>query len=129
VADLSWFFLALLAEGELDGVRILAPASAAEMKRLQYTPSHRPENVVLAEKNSGIFWSTKMDVSFVGHGGTDPGVHAEMLVENLAEPSQRVAVIVVTNTTLAEGRTKPFYEIFRSLVALGRAIVGRSPRP
>jgi CubicO group peptidase (beta-lactamase class C family) len=130
VADLSRFFLALLGGGELDGVRILGPASAAEMMRLQYTAENRPENVVLAEKNSGIFWSTKMDVTFVGHGGTDPGVHAEMLADGIAaEPSKRVAAIVVTNTTLGEGRMKPFYDIFKILIARGRELAGNPPVP
>jgi CubicO group peptidase (beta-lactamase class C family) len=126
VADLSRFFLALLGGGELDGVRILAPASAAEMMRLQFSVENRPENVVLAEKNSGIFWSTKMDVTYVGHGGTDPGVHAEMLAEAHGEPSKRVAAIVVTNTTLADGKMKPFFDIFKALIARGREIAGSS---
>ena len=66
VSDLSRFFLALLNGGMHDGVRILAPPSAGEMQRFQYTPENRPGNVQLAEKNSGIFWSTKMDVTFIG---------------------------------------------------------------
>lgn len=122
VADLSRFFRMLLGGGELDGARILTQASVDEMLRFQYTAENRPENVQLNEKNSGIFWSTKMDVTFVGHGGTDPGVHAQML----AEPSKRVAAIVLTNTTLREGKAQSFHAIFRALVAKGREIAGAS---
>jgi CubicO group peptidase (beta-lactamase class C family) len=122
VADLSRFFGMLLAGGELDGARILSPTSVDEMTRFQYTPANRPENVELSEKNSGIFWSTKLDVTFVGHGGTDPGVHGEML----ALPSRRVAVILVTNTTPAQGRAQSFYAIFRALVERGRRILADS---
>ena len=119
VSDLSRFFLALLNGGMHDGVRILAPPSAGEMQRFQYTPENRPGNVQLAEKNSGIFWSTKMDVTFIGHGGTDPGVQAEML----AEPSKRVGVILLSNTTPAEGKGRSFSAIFQALVARGREMV------
>jgi CubicO group peptidase (beta-lactamase class C family) len=121
VADLSRFFAMLLGGGELGGARILERASVEEMTRFHYAPANRPENVVLAEKNSGIFWSTKMDVTFVGHGGTDPGVQAEML----AEPSRRVAVILLTNTTAASGGSRSFYDIFRALVQRGREVASR----
>lgn len=47
----------------------------------------------------------------------------------LAEPSRRVGVIVVTNTTLREGKMQSFYAIFKALVARGREIAGlSSPR-
>ncbi len=119
VTDLSRFFLMLLGGGEHAGARILTPASVEEMQRFHYTEKNRPENVLLHEKNSGIFWSTKMDVTFVGHGGSDPGVHAEML----AEPSKRVGVILLTNTTPTEGKMQSFFAIFKALMARGRELL------
>jgi CubicO group peptidase (beta-lactamase class C family) len=109
VADLSKFFIALLNEGEYEGTRILEKRSVDEMLRLQYTDSNRPENVVLKEKNSGIFWSTKFDVTRIGHGGSDPGVKTEML----ADLSKDVGVILFTNTSGCEMRT--FYALFEDL--------------
>ena len=122
VTELSRFFAMLLAGGELDGVRILERSSVDEMTRLQYTPANRPENVELAEKNAGIFWSTKMDVTYVGHGGSDTGVLGEML----AEPSKRVAVVLVTNTTPAEGTAQSFFAILRALIGRGRELVAEA---
>ena len=97
VSDLSRFFIALLDGGQYEGTRILDPSSAAEMLRFQYTEDHKPDNVLLDEKNSGIFWSTKFDVTYIGHGGSDPGVSTEML-SNL---SKDVAVILMVNTSLS----------------------------
>ncbi len=74
VADLSRFFIALLDGGQYEGTRILDEASTAEMLRLQYTETNKPENVSLAEKNSGLVWSTKFDTKKICHGGYDPGV-------------------------------------------------------
>lgn len=122
VADLSRFFRMLLGGGELDGASVLTRTSVDEMLRLQYTAANRPENVRLEEKNSGIFWSTKMDVTFVGHGGNDPGVLAQML----AEPSKRVAVVLLTNTTPVEGKVRAFHAIFHALVERGRRMVSSS---
>lgn len=118
VADLSRLFLALLGDGSVDGARVLSPASVAELRRLQYTAENRPSNVRLEEKNSGIFWSTKRDVTLVGHGGSDPGIQAEML----AEPSLRVGVILLSNTALADDRQRNFYAIFDALLAHGREL-------
>jgi CubicO group peptidase (beta-lactamase class C family) len=117
VADLARFFLALLNRGEFEGARILRRESVAEMLRFQYTPDHHPDNVVLAEKNSGIFWSTKMDVTLIGHGGSDPGIKTEML----ADLDGKVGMILFTNTGLAEKGQKGFSEILKELMRQGRA--------
>ena len=109
VADLSKFFIALLNDGEYEGARILEKRSVDEMLRLQYTDSNRPENVILNEKNSGIFWATKFDVTRIGHGGSDPGVKTEML----SDLSKDVGVILFTNTSGCEMRT--FYALFEDL--------------
>lgn len=119
VSDLARFFLALLGDGSFDGARVLSPASVAELRRFHYTAGNRPENVRLEEKNSGIFWSTKLDVTLVGHGGSDPGVQAEML----AEPSLRVGVILLSNTTPADGKGRAFYDILEALFDRGRELL------
>ena len=111
VAELSRFFIALLGGGQYQGARILQPASAAEMMRLQYTAANKPDNIVLAEKNSGLFWATKYDGRFVGHGGSDPGVRTEML----ATPAGDVAVVLFTNTSLAERDGKVYAELFKDV--------------
>ncbi len=97
VSDLSRFFIALLDGGQYRGTRILAESSVAQMLRFQYTESDKPDNVILAEKNSGLFWSTKFNVTRIGHGGSDPGVRTEML----ADLAKDVAVIVFVNTSLS----------------------------
>lgn len=95
----------------LDGGRIPSPASVAELRRFQYTPGHTPDNVVSAEKNSGLFWATKYDTAYVGHGGSDPGVHTVMLA-NLARD---VAVVLFVNTSVDERDGKVYGEVFDAL--------------
>jgi hypothetical protein len=46
----------------------------------------------------------------------------------LAEPSKRVGVILLSNTTPAEGKMQSFYAIFRALVARGRELAGAAER-
>ncbi|HEX4973967.1 MAG TPA: serine hydrolase domain-containing protein [Steroidobacteraceae bacterium] len=104
VADLSRFFIALLSEGHYEGARILKSASAAEMLRFQYTAANKPDNVELREKNSGLFWSTKLDVTRIGHGGSDPGVMTEML-SNL---DKDVAIVLFSNTSVPERDGKKY---------------------
>ena len=97
VSDLSRFFIALLDGGQYEGARILDASSTAEMLRFQYTEANKPDNVLLNEKNSGIFWSTKFDVTYVGHGGSDPGISTEML----STLDKDVAIILMVNTSLS----------------------------
>ncbi len=96
VTELSTFFTALINEGEYNGARILKKERMQEMLEFQFTESNKPENINLKEpnKNSGIFWSTKRDVTLIGHGGTDDGVKTEMFC-NL---SKDVGVILFSNT-------------------------------
>ena len=108
VADLSKFFIALLSDGVYDETRILTKRSIDEMLRFQYTRSHKPDNVILEEKNSGLFWSTKFDVTRIGHGGSDPGLKTEML----ANLSKDIGVILFTNTSLPEQDMRQFTDIF-----------------
>ena len=97
VSDLSRFFIALLDGGQYEGARILDASSTAEMLRFQYTEADKPDNVLLNEKNSGIFWSTKFDVTYIGHGGSDPGISTEML----STLDKDVAIILMVNTSLS----------------------------
>ena len=111
VTDLSKFFIELLEGGEYKGARILERRSVDEMLRFQFTPSSKPGNIDLAEENAGLFWSTKFNVTRVGHGGSDPGIKTEML----ANLSKDVGVIVFTNTSLAGPEMKSFAGIFLAL--------------
>jgi len=111
VADLSKFFIALLNDGEYEGVRILEKRSVEELLRFQHTESNKPENVDLREKNSGIFWSTKFNVTRVGHGGSDPGLKTEML----SDLSKEIGVILFTNTSTDEKEVRIYNAIFEDL--------------
>ena len=111
VSDLSRFFIALLDGGQYEGARILDAASTAEMLRFQYTEANKPDNVVLGEKNSGIFWSTKLDVTYIGHGGSDPGVRTEML-SNLGKD---MAVVLLVNTSLSGPAAKVYTTLLEDL--------------
>lgn len=115
VSDLSRFFVALLNEGKYEETRILKKETAMEMLRLQFTALNKPENINLEEpnKNSGIFWSTKRDVTLIGHGGSDYGVSADMFCDLKKE----VGIIVISNTGEADT-----YDIFNELWKYGKLI-------
>lgn len=115
VSDLSKFFVALLNEGKYEETRILKKETAMEMLRLQFTALNKPENINLEEpnKNSGIFWSTKRDVTLIGHGGSDYGVSADMFCDLKKE----VGIIVLSNTGEADT-----YDIFNELWKYGKLI-------
>jgi CubicO group peptidase (beta-lactamase class C family) len=113
VADLSRFFSAMLRDGAFDGARILDAADAREMQRFQFTAQSHPENFPLSEGNSGLFWRTKRNGALVGHGGNDPGVFVDML----SSPDRRVAVILMTNTSVAPEDMGPVLKIWDALWA------------
>jgi CubicO group peptidase (beta-lactamase class C family) len=118
VADLAKLFIALLNDGDCEGTRILDKSSVAEMLRFQFTAANKPDNVDLAEHNSGIFWRTKFNVTRIGHGGSDPGVQTEML----ATLSKDVGVILFSNTSLSDEELRPFYAIVNELFAYGETL-------
>lgn len=126
VADLSKFFCALLNGGEHDGTRILDKQLVDEMLRFQFTEADKPVNVNLKEKNSGIFWASKYNVTRVGHGGSDPGIKTEMLTDL----SKEIGVILFTNTSPGEREMRTYSALFDDLwkhaVSRHRE-VGRSP--
>ncbi len=111
VADLSRLFAALLNDGAYEGARILEENSAREMLRFDYTDAHKPDNVDLAEKNSGIFWQSKFNVTRMGHGGTDPGIGTDML----SSLSRDVGVVLFTNTSATGEEAEAYYRIFEAL--------------
>ena len=111
VSDLSKLFIALLDDGVYEGTRILEKRWVEEMLRFQYTDTTKPANVSLQEINSGLFWATKLDVTRIGHNGSDPGVRTEML-SNL---SKDVGVILFMNTSLTSEEMRPANDISREL--------------
>jgi CubicO group peptidase (beta-lactamase class C family) len=119
VDDLSKFFIALLDGGQANGVRILKESSVEDMLRLQFTAAHKPANVDIAEKNSGLFWQTKFNTKYVGHGGSDPGLKTEML----ATPDLRTGIVFFTNTA-GPDTEKAYVAILKLLFAQAQALKG-----
>lgn len=116
VSELAKFYIALLNEGTYKRARILRKESVREMQRFQFSTSNKPENVNLAELNSGIFWATKRNVTFIGHAGSDPGVKTEML----SDLNKEVAIILFTNTGLSDrDLIKYHFGIFEELYNYG----------
>lgn len=114
VADLSKFFIALLNDGEYEGIRILERKSVEEMLRFQYTESNKPDNVNLTGEdsvNSGIFWGTRFDVTRIGHNGSDPGVRTMML----SDLAKEVGVVIFANTSLSGEAMRHYAAIYIEL--------------
>ena len=111
VSDLSRFFAMLLGGGAYEGVRILDQATVAEMLRFHYTEANKPDNVDLAEKNVGLFWQSKYNVTRIGHGGSDPGVMTDML----AGLDKEIGVVLFSNTSLSGEDTKYYVNIFKAV--------------
>jgi CubicO group peptidase (beta-lactamase class C family) len=118
VNDLSRFFLALLGDGALDGQRILDAASAREMLRFQFDARWHPDNVDVAELNSGLFWATRLNTRLIGHGGSDPGLKTEMLTD----PAQGTGIIIFTNTELTPTGRKAFNALVDALFAYAQSL-------
>lgn len=120
VSELSKFFIALLNEGAYHGARILKKESVEEMLKFQFTESNKPDNVNLKEpdKNSGIFWATKRDVTMIGHSGTDSGVKTEML----SDITKKIGVILFSNTGSSNQVLKGHFAIYDELWKYGRLL-------
>lgn len=118
VNDLSRFFRALLNDGALEDRRILDAKTTREMLHFQFDATHHPDNVDIAELNSGLFWATRYNTRMVGHGGTDPGLKTEMLFD----PAQGIGVIVFTNTALTPAGQKAYSGLIDDLFAHGQAL-------
>jgi CubicO group peptidase (beta-lactamase class C family) len=113
VSALAKYFACLLNDGEYKGVRILSKASVVAMQTFQFTAANKPGNVNLAKQNSGIFWSTKMGATRIGHNGSDPGVRVFML----SDLSKEIGVVLFINTTLSDDNI-PF-KIYEELYKYG----------
>lgn len=111
VAELSRFFVALLGDGTYDGKRVLGADALAEMLRFQFDAANKPGNLDLREENAGLFWSTKLDVTRIGHGGSDPGIKTEML----ANLDKDIGVVLFSNTSLAEQDMGHYFAVFMAL--------------
>ncbi len=123
VNDLSRFFICLLNGGSYQNCRILKESSVAEMTRLQFSNTHKPENIDLTQKNEGLFWRTKNSGKLIGHGGSDPGIKTEML----ADPDKNAAIILFTNTDLTERyQLKAYFDILNQLMEQARKMKATS---
>lgn len=118
VADLSKFFIALLGDGSHDGARILQPAAVQEMTRFQFSEASKPANIALNKENSGLFWGTKMSVTRVGHGGSDPGLKTEML----ANLHKDIGIILFINTSLPETDMRHYVSLYKAVWAHAEAL-------
>jgi CubicO group peptidase (beta-lactamase class C family) len=113
VADLSKFFIALLNDGVYNGIRLLKKETLNEMQRLRFTESNKPANFDVKERNEAIFWRTKNDGAWLGHGGTDPGLKTLMLTD----VNKKAGVILFTNTEDDNSnRTGAFFKLFGELL-------------
>jgi CubicO group peptidase (beta-lactamase class C family) len=122
--DLAKFFIALLNDGVYRGTRILDAASVRELRRMQFDDTNRPHNFPASEGNSGLFWRTKRNGTLLGHGGTDPGIMAEMLTD----PEGRIGVIVFSNTSLHGDEQLGFVRIVDEVWQLARLLDASSTR-
>ncbi|MET0466994.1 MAG: serine hydrolase [Chitinophagaceae bacterium] len=112
VSELSNFFIALLNGGVYNGTRILRRSTVDTMQRMQFTSTHKPDNVDPAKLNSGIFWVTKDGGTKVGNAGSDPGVKTEML----SDLRKEFGVILFTNTALSpKNLVKYYFGIYHEL--------------
>jgi CubicO group peptidase (beta-lactamase class C family) len=118
VEELSKFFISLLNEGQYQKTRILKKETVNEMLRFQYTETNKPTNVNISKINQGIFWSTKLGGTRIGHNGSDPGVRTFML----SDLNKEVAVIVFFNTSLSEEDEGKFFNIYEELYKYGKEL-------
>jgi hypothetical protein len=79
----------------------------------------------LNEKNSGLFWQSKYNVTRIGHGGSDPGVMTDML----ASLSKDVGVVLFCNTSLAGADTKAYTNVFSALWKRAEELAPPRPSP
>jgi len=116
VSDLAKYFVTLLNDGNYNGVKILTAASVKEMKRFQFNTANKPENMNVAKLNSGIFWSTKLGATRIGHNGSDPGVRVFML----SDLPQEIGVILLINTSISDESVS--FDIYDALYKYGKTL-------
>lgn len=108
VNELANFFVCLLNDGALGKTRILKKETVDAMLSFQFTESNKPENVDINKLNSGIFWSTKLGGTRIGHNGSDPGVRTFML----ADLSKQIGIILFFNTSLREDEEDKYVDFY-----------------
>jgi CubicO group peptidase (beta-lactamase class C family) len=123
VNELSKFFIALLNDGKYNKTRMLKKKTVDEMIRFQYTGLNKPENVDLGKNNQGIFWTTKIEATRIGHTGSDPGVLTLML----SDLNKEIGVIIFLNTSLPDEELGRFGEINRELYKYGEELKKNKP--
>lgn len=87
--DTSRLMLAFLNGGELDGVRILKPATAELMQQRLY-----PSDPRLSSALHGFYESNRHGQRIIGHGGDTIWFHSELMLL----PESKVGVFISTNT-------------------------------
>ena len=65
----------------------------------------------VAKLNTGIFWTTKMGATRIGHNGSDPGVRTFML----SDLEKEIGVILFVNTKLSEKDEGIYFDIYEEL--------------
>jgi CubicO group peptidase (beta-lactamase class C family) len=99
VADVSRFLMAILNEGELDGVRILSQESVATMIHEGHVfPGNTSEARAYADYEQmyhGLGWYVvkNPDVEFIAHGGGGPGFTSDMRLY----PDRELGMVVIGN--------------------------------
>lgn len=81
------------------------------MLRFQHTASNKPENVKIEKLNQGIFWTTKLGATRIGHNGSDPGVRTFML----ADLTKEIGVVLFFNTSLSEKEDGKYFDVYEEL--------------
>jgi CubicO group peptidase (beta-lactamase class C family) len=88
-SDMSRLLLAYLNDGQLDGVRILQPATAARMRESLYQSDPR-----LSSALHGFYESNRNGQRIFGHGGDTIWFHSEFMLM----PQSNLGVFISTNT-------------------------------
>ena len=94
-SDLARFAQAFLAGGELEGGRILGPATVATMLDDGYGPNNGPDG---DRMGLGWHWWDEAPIPFKGHGGDGPGFSAQLAIF----PEKNMAIVVLANDTLTD---------------------------
>jgi CubicO group peptidase (beta-lactamase class C family) len=105
-SHLARHLMAFMGFGELDGARILQPATVEEMRRVQY-PNLDP--------TQGLIWYYAGDLhgnTVLGHNGGDIGVSTEMFFD----PEANLGVIMLTTLDLVDGaQLRAYYHVMARL--------------
>ncbi len=102
-------------DGQYENVRILQKETVQEMLRFQYTESNKPDSIKLNGVNSGFFWATKLNITRIGHNGSDYGVRTIML----SDTNKEIGVILFSNTSLQDQDEDKFWGIYNALYQYG----------